>query len=159
MLPESQTLRVYDRVPVKALAQEITGNRLVYGNFVTGKELPPSGLNFELSTGSKNEEDEFLYEEYKRHTLKQDRTYVVGVVFSDRYGRQSPVILSNQHSSSIQHKRSQISLNGDSLKVIFNEGVDSSFLWQADTNPLGWYSYRIVVKQTEQDYYNVYTPG
>ena len=159
LLPESQTFRVYDRVPVKALAQEITGNRLVYGNFVTGKELPPSGLNFELSTGSKNEEDEFLYEEYKRHTLKQDRTYVVGVVFSDRYGRQSPVILSNQHSSSIQHKRSQISLNGDSLKVIFNEGVDSSFLWQADTNPLGWYSYRIVVKQTEQDYYNVYTPG
>ena len=68
-------------------------------------------------------------------------------------------MLSNKHSSSIQHKRSQISLNGDSLKVIFNEGVDSSFLWQADTNPLGWYSYRIVVKQTEQDYYNVYTPG
>ena len=27
----------------------------------------------------------------------------------------------------------------------------------ADYNPHGWYSYRIVVKQTEQDYYNVYT--
>ena len=26
-------------------------------------------------------------------------------------------------------------------------------------NDLGWYSYRIVVKQTEQDYYNVYLPG
>ena len=24
---------------------------------------------------------------------------------------------------------------------------------------LGWYSYKIVVKQTEQEYYNVYLPG
>ena len=31
-------------------------------------------------------------------------------------------------------------------------------LW-SETNPLGYYSYRIVVKQQEQDYYNVYTPG
>ena len=26
-------------------------------------------------------------------------------------------------------------------------------------NDLGWYSYKIVVKQTEQEYYNVYLPG
>jgi len=26
-------------------------------------------------------------------------------------------------------------------------------------NPLGWYSYKVVVKQTEQEYYNVYVPG
>ena len=26
-------------------------------------------------------------------------------------------------------------------------------------NPLGWYSYKIVVKQQEQEYYNVYLPG
>ena len=29
----------------------------------------------------------------------------------------------------------------------------------SSTNPLGYYTYRIVVKQQEQDYYNVYTPG
>ena len=29
----------------------------------------------------------------------------------------------------------------------------------ADYNPLGWYSFKIVVKQTEQEYYNVYLPG
>jgi hypothetical protein len=28
-----------------------------------------------------------------------------------------------------------------------------------DINPVGWYSYKIVVKQQEQDYYNVYLPG
>lgn len=37
-------------------------------------------------------------------------------------------------------------------------------LYNGDTtdpnyNPLGWYSYKIVVKQTEQEYYNVYTAG
>jgi len=26
-------------------------------------------------------------------------------------------------------------------------------------NPLGWYTYKIVVKQQEQEYYNVYTPS
>ncbi len=26
-------------------------------------------------------------------------------------------------------------------------------------NPIGWYSYKVVVKQTEQDYYNAYLPG
>ena len=29
----------------------------------------------------------------------------------------------------------------------------------SSTNPLGYYTYRIVIKQQEQEYYNVYTPG
>ena len=33
-LPSNQQNRVYDNVPIKALAQEVTGNRVVYGNFV-----------------------------------------------------------------------------------------------------------------------------
>ena len=37
---------------------------------------------------------------------------------------------------------------------LYNSDVSS-----LDYNPLGWYSYKIVVKQTEQEYYNVYLPG
>jgi hypothetical protein len=47
--------------------------------------------------------------------------------------------------------------------------VSSTYLQQSSTNPdvkysylinpIGWYSYKIVVKQQEQDYYNVYLPG
>jgi len=66
---------------------------------------------------------------------------------------------------------------GDSLKVLFNQtigpananpvtgwpglyrGFSSSGVPNSDYNPLGWYSYKIVVKQTEQEYYNVYLPG
>ena len=33
-VPENQTFRQWDNVPRKALAQEVTGNRIVYGNYV-----------------------------------------------------------------------------------------------------------------------------
>jgi hypothetical protein len=60
---------------------------------------------------------------------------------------------------------------GYSLKVLFNDTINggpSTVGWPGvyngdpesdEYNPLGWYSYKIVVKQTEQDYYNVYLPG
>ena len=45
-----------------------------------------------------------------------------------------------------------------------NSPIPSNNLYNGDPtsldyNPLGWYSYKIVVKQTEQEYYNVYFPG
>lgn len=158
VLSENQTTRVFDNVPNKALAQEIISNRVVYGNFIEGKEIP-TNLDFKLSVGNKTEDDEFTYGEYKRHTLKQNRTYSVGLVLADRYGRQSPVLLSRDHSSSVLNKRSTLGSEvGKCLKVIFNEKITTN-LYDVTTNPLGWYSYRIVVKQKQQDYYNVYTPG
>ena len=63
---------------------------------------------------------------------------------------------------------------GDSIKVLFNTPIEELIphnvisgwpslyngdVTSADYNPLGWYSYKIVVKQTEQEYYNVYGPG
>lgn len=62
---------------------------------------------------------------------------------------------------------------GDSLKISFNNiispktkntrtgwpGIYNGDSDSAEYNPLGWYSWKIVVKQTEQEYYNVYLPG
>ena len=67
----------------------------------------------------------------------------------------------------------QSSWPGNSIKVLFNStigpngknvldgspGIYNGDTTSADYNPLGWYSYKIVVKQTEQEYYNVYLPG
>lgn len=39
VLPESELLRLYDNVPLKAKAQTIMGNRLMYGNYVEGYDL------------------------------------------------------------------------------------------------------------------------
>ena len=127
--------------------------------------------------------------EYPNHSVKQNRNYQVGFVLSDRYGRQSSVILSNSLSSvfsrGVEFKGSTIysaynpdsviqsEWPGNSLKVSFNSSIgpvskNTTTGWPGlydgdpdseDYNPLGWYSWKIVVKQTEQEYYNVYLPG
>ena len=35
-MPENQTLRPWDNLPRKALSQQITSNRVVYGNYTQG---------------------------------------------------------------------------------------------------------------------------
>tara|TARA_R110002012_G_scaffold22228_5_gene77255 strand:+ start:1645 stop:7323 length:5679 start_codon:yes stop_codon:yes gene_type:complete len=39
ILPSTELLRLYDNVPLRALAQTIMGNRLVYGNYYEGYDL------------------------------------------------------------------------------------------------------------------------
>jgi len=147
-----------------------------------------AGDIIELAPAS-NVQDATSIIEYPNHSVKQNRNYQVGFVLSDRYGRQSSVVLSDSLnaviSSGVEFKGSTIysSYNnnsvqqarwpGDSLKISFNNPIGPvnknastgwPGLWNGDStsnsyNPLGWYSYKIVVKQTEQEYYNVYLPG
>ena len=199
-LPSSEISRVYDKVPVKALAQEVSSNRIIYGNY-QDKHTSPEGLDYNVTATNKSDFATYTGTdivknttsriEYPNHTLKQNRNYQVGFVLSDRYGRSSSVILSNTTQtvtiggityggSTLYHPYSNYSATtgadnfpGDSLKVILNNSIGPSSpnqntnwpgIYDGDTtssnyNPLGWYSYRIVVKQTQQDYYNAYLPG
>ena len=288
-ITQDQTTRVYDKVPVKAFAQSVAGNRVIYGNFQT-KHTPPNNIGYNVSVqqkGGTSGSTNFI--EHPNHTLKQNRNYQVGFVLSDKFGRQSDVILSSPTQSvvdtggflfsgstiyaeyiedepagsgvpdnkyidsskadwrgnalfvavdsPIQSTRSSATgapglyadivgggfdllfgqiptINGNTYTFVVdpagltgvpsegeylkgeyidyveitsitgsgtvadpyiittNGQVDSSYLKDpllpqasADTkfsftiNPLGWYSYKIVVKQVEQEYYNVYLPG
>ena len=199
-LPESNLIRVFDKSPVKALAQEISGNRIIYGNY-QDQHTPPATLDYNVNVSKKTgfslpraqaPAGTTSYIEYPNSTVKQNRNYQVGVVLSDRYGRTSSVILSSNQSQQIEgtdafdvstvfhnYRTATDQTNipitswpGDSLKVLFNTEITSlkSFangnpgLYNGDTNsslynPLGWFSYKIVVKQFEQEYYNVYLPG
>ena len=70
---------------------------------------------------------------------------------------------STLYSPYIDNITNPITWPGDSLKVLLNNPITGD-LYNGDTssqnyNPLGWYSWKIVVKQTEQEYYNVYLPG
>ena len=118
-LPKDQLTRVYDNVPLTALAQEVVGNRVVYGNFVQDRTLPAkkdkiAGLDFSVSLtekfditntfGNADFNNYYLHKEYPFHSIKQRRTYEVGVVLSDKFGRQSPVLTSNTSSSSVDVK-------------------------------------------------------
>jgi hypothetical protein len=281
VLPEDQTTRVYDKVPVRAFSQETSSNRIIYGNYIDKHSSPDSltyGLGFanktEVNTGSPDSNTIYSQIEYPNHTLKQNRNYQLGVVLADRYGRSSTTILSSkdvsdiESSTSVQYGNSTIyvpyiswgapsssnSSNqmykwpGYSLSVLFDnkDGFTSAIptipsdgypgtyvpigavgdvaintggtgysdatnvattggsgtgltvditttageitsisiakmgegytdgntitvtggnsnatviITLAEPNLLGWYSYKFVVRQTEQDYYNVYVPG
>ena len=49
-LPSNQLLRPWDNVPINALSQEITGNRVVYGNYTQNYDL--TDVNNEVITNS-----------------------------------------------------------------------------------------------------------
>ena len=92
-LPEAQTVRVYDKVPVRARAQEVSGNRVIYGNY-RDAWTSPDPINYNVSV--QNKTDEFTnFIEYPNHTLKQNRNYQVGFILADKYNRQSSVVLSS----------------------------------------------------------------
>ena len=153
-LAEEQITRVYDNVPRLAKAQEVAGNRVIYGNFVEGFNSP--SLDYSISVSQK------YTTEYPNHSIKQKRKYTVGIVLSDKYGRSTPVILSSTNPSTIYVDIKEASFDaanwiGDSLKLIFYSNIPNAY--DATTNPNGWYSYKVVIKQQEQDYYNVYHPG
>ena len=173
VLPEADLIRVSDKIPIRALTQEVSGNRIIYGNFID-KHATPDYLQYDIKYKEKAN-DNFTIE-FPNHTVKQNRSYQVGVVLYDRYGRASNVILSdpelitaNFSNSTIYTPYSNFGSNsvdywGDYLEFALRNPVPGSGkqgypgLYSA-SNPLGYYTYRIVIKQQEQEYYNVYTPG
>ena len=146
-LPGDQLTRVYDAVPRKAKSQEVGGGRLVYGNFLQNYNIPDIAFNVER-TGEASARL-IIGGVTQNQSVKSRRTYQVGIVLADKFGRQSPVILS---SSGI-----------DTVFIDPNEGNAGSTtafnalrLVFADTTQIpAWaFSYKIVVKQREQEYYN-----
>ena len=177
VLPENEIVRVSDIVPVKAKTQEAIGNRIVYGNFQQTTQSPESlkyNVKFETKTIVSTQSSPTLQTgvELNNHTLKQGRSYQVGIVLQDRYGRSSNVILADETGSYnstffaryMNGGSDPLSWLGNSINVIFDEKIptesngDYVGLW-SESNPMGWYSYKVVVKQQEQDYFNIYTPG
>ena len=143
-LPADQLTRVYDAVPIKAKAQEVAGGRLVYGNFLQNFNIP--NIAFTVArTGETSARNNNL----SNQSVKSRRTYQVGIVLADKFGRQSPVILSSSGT--------------DTVFIDPNTGgADSTTAFNAlritftDTTQIpSWaHSYRVVVKQREQEYYN-----
>ena len=113
-LPTSEQNRVYDNVPLKALGQEISANRVIYGNFLQ-KHTPPASINYEVIQSDKSVEYD-NYAQYPNHSLKQNRNYQVGFVLSDRYGRASSVVLSSNDSNP--------NLSGSTLYVPYKDFAD-----------------------------------
>ena len=136
VLPGNQLTRVYDAVPRRAKSQEFAGGRLIYGDYLQNYNLP--SLSFQVTATDKDDSGV-----YGRFSVKSRRTYQVGVVLADRYGRQSPVILSSTGNDTIFVEPKEGLDAMQNLNITFNNDLPD---WA--------YSYRIVIKQRQQEYYN-----
>jgi hypothetical protein len=163
VLPSNQILRVYDNVPRKAKAQEITANRLIYANYLQnfnlidnlGNSVVPS-LDVSIShnsswdciydeqgncTGHQFSTNGESLQNIPYNSVKTQRTYQLGVVFQDKYGRQTPVFTSESAATTLQKNNS---VNYNSITV------------QAKGNkPKEFTNFRYYVKETSNEYYNL----
>jgi len=148
-LPSREAARVFDKVPVTSLAQETSGNRVMYGNFVQGKS-GQKGLDYYVDIDEKEPQ---VFTEYPQHSLKQNRNYQVGIILADKFGRQTDIILSNydnlldangnpQPGSNVFSDYSSVSFNGsvpgwkgDTLRLNFNSLIPET----ANANNVGGY--------------------
>jgi|21_taG_2_1085346.scaffolds.fasta_scaffold00971_5 hypothetical protein len=89
VVPSNQLLRPYDNVPKKALSQEISANRLIYGNYVQNLTVLKDPVI--LVSLDKEYGKDFGF---GLPSVKTQRTYQIGVVYSDEYGRETPVLTS-----------------------------------------------------------------
>ena len=141
-LPSNQSLRSWDNVPKRALAQEISGNRIIYANYSQGYDIRNNNgqiISPSISTSVvSNTVDSGGNKASK--SIKSLRNYEVGVVWGDKYGRETAVITSKSGSVLVPKSKSKTS---NHLKV----SLESSPNW-ADY-------YRFYIKETSNEYYNL----
>ena len=150
-LPGNQLTRPYDEVPQRALAQEVTANRLIYANYQIGFDQPdPLQLTSTfVSAGT----GDGLH-------VKGNRTYEIGVAYIDAYGRQGAMV---QAGSIIQDDGSvseQIPLTSP-----FHQTTRQQIQATITSDPPPWADrYRYFIKDPAMDHhnlicYNIYNDG
>jgi len=132
----NQILRPWDNVPLKAKAQEIIGNRIVYANY-----LQNFNIDYDLETqfyvNSANHGSPKTAEE----SVKTIRNYQLGVVWKDKYGRETPVFTS---------KESVLILDGaEANKINTLKAKITSLTPNFATH------FKYFIKETANEYYNL----
>ena len=144
ILPDNQLLRLWDNVPVKAKSQEVIGNRIVYGNYAQNYNLSStdSSLNDYLLNLDVNIDSKSFSDTFGKQSVKSEREYQLGVVYTDKYGRETPVLTNS--GSTIKLDKS------------FSD-EQNSFLVQIKTNghPVNMEYFKFYVKDTSGEYYNM----
>ena len=147
ILPENQLLRIYDNVPRKALAQDVTGNRIVYGNYVqnfdllniTGDKYSPQFIHYigdyQLAYGNNK----------KDRSIKSLREYQLGIVFLDEFGRETPVLSNSTGTFKLAKDRSD---NNNRLTVGMKFQPPSGLFAKLKY-------YKFYIKETSGQWYNM----
>jgi hypothetical protein len=157
IVPNDQILRSWDNVPRIAKAQEIVGNRLVFGNYVQGYDIP---FNVAVEQGITTGNTATALSPKK--SIKSLRSYKFGIVLGDKYGRETPVMATGTRTfpnettgditntdSSYLSKAKAISVNKFTVKQNWDQdGLTNT--------PPSWADYvKYYVKETSNEYYNL----
>ena len=140
MLPENQLLRPWDNVPKKAVAQELTGNRVVYGNYTQGYDLRVSNKKFNPSI--QHSLQAYAEEDGSNKSIKSLRNYQLGVVLADKYGRETS-ILTNESGAFKTDKASASTTNFLTASL------------QSDIIPTSMEYFKFYIKENSGEYYNM----
>jgi len=145
----NQMLRPWDNVPRKALSQEITANRLVFANYVQNYDTvdftlsPPAKIKpmFNIAINYPDIAGETIFSRLPGKSLKSMRSYQLGVVYRDRYGRETPVLTSSSGTFKVPKSSAK---NYTKLNV----GLSSEAPDWAE-------SFTLYIKETANEYYNL----
>lgn len=132
VVPNQQLLRQWDNVPKRAKAQEVVANRLLYGNYVQNYNVY-SKPEFDININQKT--DDTLT------SIKSDRSYEFGVVYVDKYNRQTPVIAGKNNVITVPKDNS---VNTNQFKVKLNNSAPA---WATH--------FKYFIKETSNEYYNL----
>jgi hypothetical protein len=148
VVDSSQILRHWDNVPRMAKAQEISGNRLIYGNYLQNYTInEPVNILVSESTAvhpgtvltSDGEESPDLRKPFP--SIKSIRTYQAGVVYADQYGRETPVITSKNASYKVEKSSAKY--------------VNKLKVKPTNQPPAFATHYKVFIKETSNEYYNL----
>ena len=141
IIPSNQSLRVWDAVPKTAFTQSISGNRLIYANYKQGYDLKNNNneyypaFNFNIIS---NNNDSYL----TTKSIKTLREYQLGIVFVDKYGRETPVLSNKTGVEKLQKIQSD---KENKLKISFTN----------NKYPDGMDYFKFFIKETSGEYYNM----
>jgi hypothetical protein len=146
VLESNQLLRVWDNVPLNALAQELSGNRVIYANYTISHNLidytsiasgEPLTADINVLTLARSID---ITKYIGSRSIKSLRDYSIGIVWGDKYGRETPIMTSS----------------GGSINVPKSEAPNSNYFSTSLEKSPDWASYyRFYVKETSNEYYNL----
>lgn len=103
VVAESEVSRLYDNVPRKAVAQEVIGNRLVYGNYTENYSLVDDNGD-SVIVDMRVDYNSYPITSGPVPSMKSNRDEEVGIVYLDSNGRMTSVLTSKNNTTFIKNE-------------------------------------------------------
>jgi len=149
-----QITRLFDNVPLRAQAQDMIGNRLLYGNYLQFRNIADCndvGINMNFTVNYIS--SAVVNTLSPKPTFRSDRDYEVGIIYGDEYGRMTTALTSTESNTS------NSSSNAVYIPPTSSDTANSLVVDIKNSPPCWATNYRFVIKQAKQTYYNIFPRG